>query len=285
MELENILKNIKLIVFDLDGTLLNSAGNIGERSKQMIKELKEWDVHFSFATGRLHSAITSFAEELDLKSPLISLDGCLIKSFPDNKLIFESNLKKKHVLKAIEFAENFLINIALCHGDAIYYTEYNSIIPRITDKFGARYEEVHSYNDCVDNTLEILFAGENNDLIKYVQRRMDFPYMFGLNSASFRSQRHEGIFFLEIRRKGSSKRTGVNRLLKYFKLNIHEAAVCGDWYNDISLFQTKALKVAVANAVSEIKGYSDIILDKSNNEDGIGDFLEMVLKAKKGSNA
>ena len=285
MELENILKNIKLIVFDLDGTLLNSAGNIGERSKQLIKELEGWDVHFSFATGRLHSAITYFAEELDLKSPLISLDGCLIKSFPDNKLIFESNLKKKHVLKAIEFAENFLINIALCHGDAIYYTEYNSIIPRITDKFGARYEEVHSYNDCVDNTLEILFAGENMDLIKYVQGRMDFPYMFGLNSASFRSQRHEGIYFLEIRRKGSSKRTGVNRLLKYFKLNIQEAAVCGDWYNDISLFQTKALKVAVANAVSEIKGYSDIILDKSNNEDGIGDFLEMVLKAKKGRNA
>ena len=117
--------------------------------------------------------------------------------------------------------------------------------------------------------------------MKYVQGKMDFPYMFGLSSASFRSQRHEGIYFLEIRRKGSSKRTGVNRLLKYFKLNINEAAVCGDWYNDISLFQTRALKVAVANAVPEIKTYSDIILEKSNDEDGIADFLEMVLNAKK----
>ena len=281
MELENKLKRIKLIVFDLDGTLLNSAGAVGERSKQLIKELDGWDVHFSFASGRLHSAIICFAEELNLKSPLISLDGCLIKSFPDNKLLFESNLKRNHVLKAIEYAENFLINVALCHGDAIYYTEYNSNIPRVTDKFGARYEKVHSYNDCLDNTLEILFAGENINQIKYVEGKMDFPYMFGLTSASFRSQRHEGVFFLEIRRKGSSKRTGVSRLLKYFKLNINEAAVCGDWYNDISLFQTRALKVAVANAVPEIKGYSDIILEKSNDEDGVGDFLEMVLKAKK----
>jgi len=281
MELENKLKRIKLIVFDLDGTLLNSIGAIGERSKQLIKELEGQDVHFSFASGRLHSAITSFAEELNLKSPLISLDGCLIKSFPDNNLIFESNLKRNHVLKALDYAENFHINVALCHGEAIYYTEYNSIIPRVTDKFGARYEKVHSYNDCLDNTLEILFAGENINLIKHVQGEMDFPYMFGLNSASFRSQRHEGIFFLEIRRKGSTKRTGVNRLLKYFKLNINEAAVCGDWYNDISLFQTNALKVAVANAVPEIKGYADIILEKSNDEDGVGDFLEMVLKAKK----
>ena len=281
MELDNKLKKIKLIVFDLDGTLLNSSGAIGERSKQLIKELEGLDVHFSFASGRLHSAITCFAEELNLKSPLISLDGCHIKSFPDNKLLFESNLKRNHVLKALDFAENFLINVALCHGDAIYYTEFNSIIPQITDKFGARYEKVQSYNDCLDNTLEILFAGENISLMKYVQGKMDFPYMFGLSSASFRSQRHEGIFFLEVRRKGSSKRTGVNRLLKYFNLNISEAAVCGDWYNDISLFQTRALKVAVANAIREIKEYSDIILDKSNDEDGTADFLEMVLKAKK----
>jgi Cof subfamily protein (haloacid dehalogenase superfamily) len=281
MELENKLKKIKLIVFDLDGTLLNRGGAIGERSKQLIKELEGWDVHFSFASGRLHSAITSFAEELNLKSPLISLDGCLIKSFPDNKLLFESNLKKNHVLKALDFADKFIINVALCHGDAINYTEYNSIIPQITDKFGARYEKVQSYNDCIDNTLEILFAGENFNLMRYVQGKMDFPNLFGLSSASFRSQRHEGVYFLEVRRKGSSKRTGVNRLLKYFNLNINEAAVCGDWYNDISLFQTRALKVAVANAVSEIKEYSDIILEKSNDEDGIADFLEMVLKAKK----
>jgi Cof subfamily protein (haloacid dehalogenase superfamily) len=281
MELEYKLKGIKLIVFDLDGTLLNRSGAIGDRSKQMIKDLERMYVHFSFASGRLHSAITNFAEELNLQSPLISLDGCLIKSYPDNKLLFESNLKRKHVLKAIEFAENFLINVALCHGDAIYYTEYNSIIPQITDKFGAHYEKVHSYEHCVDKTLEILFAGENFNLMKYVQRKMDFPYMFGLSSASFRSQRHEGIYYLEIRRKGSSKRTGVNRLLKYYKLNINEAAVCGDWYNDISLFQTKALKVSVANAVYEIKGYSDIILEKTNDEDGIADFLEMVINAKK----
>jgi Cof subfamily protein (haloacid dehalogenase superfamily) len=282
MVLENRLKRIKLIVFDLDGTLLNRSGEIGERSKQLIKELEKTGVHFSFATGRLHSAITSYAQELELKSPLISLDGCLIKSYPENTKLFESTLRKKHVEKAIEYAERYLINIALCHGDAIYFTEYNSIIPRITDKFGARYEEVHSYEDCMDNTLEILCAGENSNLIKYVQQRMDFPYMFGITSASFRSQKHEGIYFLEIRRKGSSKKTGVLRLLKHFKLNIHEAAVCGDWYNDISLFQTDALKVAVANAVHEIKELADIVLEKNNEEDGIAEFLEKVLKAKAG---
>jgi hydroxymethylpyrimidine pyrophosphatase-like HAD family hydrolase len=158
MNIEEKLKKLKLIVFDLDGTLLSDEGIVGDRTKTLIKELKKLDVSFSFATGRLHSAITALAGELNIKAPLISLDGSLIKSFPDNKVLYEYSLKKKHVLKAISFSEKCLLNIALCHGDAIYYTEQNSVIPRIMDKFGARYEEIPSYNGYIENTLEVVFA-------------------------------------------------------------------------------------------------------------------------------
>ena len=45
---------------------------------------------FTFATGRLHNSITEFAEILNLESPLISLDGAIIKSYPANEIIYES---------------------------------------------------------------------------------------------------------------------------------------------------------------------------------------------------
>ena len=67
------LKNLEFILFDLDGTLLNKYGEIGEKSKEYIHELKQMGVKFSFATGRLHNSITEYASELDLESPLISL--------------------------------------------------------------------------------------------------------------------------------------------------------------------------------------------------------------------
>jgi Cof subfamily protein (haloacid dehalogenase superfamily) len=282
MDVEEKLKNLKLIVFDLDGTLLSDDGTIGSNTKTLIKELKKLDVHFSFASGRLHSAITIIAGELNFKSPIISLDGSLIKSFPENKILFEYSLKKRHVLKAISYAEKCLLNIALCHGDAIFYTKQNSVIPQIMEKFGAKYKEISNYNEYLGNTLEIVFAGENRDAIKYVRGRMDIPYMFGVNTSYFKSHSSEGIYYLEVRRKGASKKTGIYHLLKYFKLKIEQAAVLGDWYNDIALFQTDALKVALANAVPEIKKYADIELSKSNNQDGTGEFLEMVLKAKVG---
>jgi len=282
MDIEERLKKLKLIVFDLDGTLLSDDGNIGDRTKTLIKELKKLDVSFSFATGRLHSAITALAAELNVKAPLISLDGSLIKSFPENKVLFEYSLKSKHVLKAISFAEKYLLNIALCHGDAIYYTEHNSVIPRIMDKFGAKYKEISDYDGYIENTLEVVFAGDNKEAIKHIHERMDIPYVFGVNTSYFKSQRNAGIYYLEVRRKGATKKTGVYHLLKHFKLKINQTAVVGDWYNDLALFQTDALKVALSNAVPEIKKYSDIELKKSNNEDGTGEFLEMVLKAKVG---
>lgn len=55
----------------------------------------------------------------------------------------------------------------------------------------------------------------------------------------------------------------------------------GDWYNDISMFETDALKVAVANAVPEIKRLADFITKNTNDNDAAADFLELVLKSKK----
>ena len=55
----------------------------------------------------------------------------------------------------------------------------------------------------------------------------------------------------------------------------------GIWYNDRSMFETKALKIAVANAVEKIKGMADYITERTNDEDAAAEFLAMLLKAKK----
>ena len=278
----DVLKKLKIVVFDLDGTLLADNGTIGEDTRALIKKLKEYDVRFTFATGRLHSAITYMAKDLELKVPLVSLDGSLIKSYPEGKTLFESFVKKRHVKKTLDYVKQYTLNIALCHADAIYYTEENYIITQLMEKFGARYEQVDSYEDYFDKTLEISIAGDNKNFMKYIWERMSFPYSFGLRSSYFKSHRHDNIYYVEIRKKNASKGSGMLRLLKYLKLKPGEAAVVGDWYNDISLFKTKAFKVALANAVPEIKRMADLITERSNNEDGTAEFLEKLLKAKRG---
>ncbi len=278
---KEILQNIKIIVSDLDGTILKDDGTIGDETKKLIKELRKYDVRFSFATGRLHSAVVDLAEELELRSPIISLDGCIIKSYPDGEILFESFLKEKYVKKAIEYANDYLLNIALCHADAIYFTEYNSVIPQLLRKYGAKYKEVTSYDDYLKDTLEIVFASDIKDSIEFVKDKFMFPFTFGCAVSFFRSHSNPGLYYLEIRKTGSTKGKALKRLLNFLKIKPQQAVVMGDWYNDISMFQTEAIKVAMANAIPELIRMADHVTEETNNNDGAAEFLEMLLMAKK----
>jgi len=273
------LKNIKLIVTDLDGTLLNSSNEIGFKSQKLIKSLLATGMRFSFATGRLHSAALQYAIQLGLKTPLITLDGSIIKTI-SGEIIFESYLSRKYVKKSISLADYNLVNIALCHADAIYYTEHSPLVPQLIDKFGANYVQVDSLDDYLDETLEVVFAGDYKDSLKFIEKKMTFPYAFGLNTSFYKSQRKGKYYFFEIRKHGSSKGIALKRLLKHLKIKITDVAVIGDWHNDRSLFETNALKIAVNNAVSEIKLKADYITNNDNEDDGVAEFIEMVLKAK-----
>lgn len=278
---KNILKKIDLIVFDLDGTLLNKYGEIGEKSIEYIAELKSMGVKFSFATGRLHNAITEYAQLLNLESPLISLDGAILKSYPKNQIIYESYIKKAYVNKAINMAENALLKVALSHDEAIYYTEENSLVPQLMEKYEAKFEQIDSYDQFISQALEIIICGDYKKAIKLIEEKMKFPSAFGLKTSFYKSMEHDGVYFLEIRNKKSSKGDGLIRLAKHLKTKIKHTAVMGDWYNDRSLFRTKALKIAVANAVTEIKLMADYITKKTNDEDATAEFMEMVIEAKK----
>ncbi|MCF8240413.1 MAG: HAD family hydrolase [Melioribacteraceae bacterium] len=275
------LKQLKVIVFDLDGTLLNDNGEIGEETIGLVKELRGMGMRFSFASGRLHSAIQSYAEELEINGPIISLDGSYIETFPKKEVIFKSFVSDRYVRKAIKLADRFLLKVALCQAEAIYYTENNSTIVDLLEKFGAEYKEVSSYENYLNSTLEIVITGDFKDSIKYVENKMMFPYSFGLNTSYYKSHKHGGIYYLEIRKQGTSKGTGLKRIARHLGVKVKETAVIGDWYNDRSLFETSALKIAVANAVPEIQRLADFTTKRTNNEDATAEFLKMVFDAKR----
>ena len=279
---EKLLKNLKLIVFDLDGTLLDDEGQIGNETKKLVCNLKDHDVQFTFATKRPQYSILQYAEELAVKTPLISLDGALIQSHPDKITIYESFVPEKYVRKAMNLAEKFSLKICLCLSDTIYYTKENSSIMNLLDKFGAVFKEISSYDDIISKTLEVVIAGEQPQVLGYVYGRLQFPKSFGLDTSFYRSDFHPEAYYLEIRKGGSSKGRSMKRLTKYLNISLKETAVLGDWYNDVSLFDTSALKIALANAVYEIKQLADFVTERTNNEDGAAEFLEMVFKNKKG---
>lgn len=278
---KNILRKIKLVVFDLDGTLVDDNDKIGDETNSLIKQLSSLGVKFSIATGRVLSAVTDHADALDIKIPLITLDGSLIQRYPGEKSVFESYVPARYVKRALKLADQFLLNIALCHDTAVYYTENNALVPALGNKLGAKFKQIISYDNYIEETLEVFMIGDFQKNIRHVANKMSFPYSFGIRSSYYKSQSQGGSYFLEIRKLGSNKGEGLRILLKHLKIKMKETAVLGDWYNDKSLFDSDALKIAVANAVPELKKMADIVTKKTNNEEGVAEFLKILLQAKK----
>lgn len=273
-------KDVKLILLDLDGTLLNEDGEIGEKSKKYSKLLCEKGVMVTFASGRMYSALKQYAEELDINGFVVCSDGAIIKRYPSGDILQKIALKPDIVKKGIELSNRHVVKMVMCTESEVLYTEHNEASVQLIDRFGAQYRLVDDYHQVGEDIIELVYVGENRQSLHEIKKHFSFPYSWGIRVTYSKSQSHYQ-YYLEIKRKNVSKARALKNLMKELRISIKDTVVVGDWYNDVELFKTKAIKVSLANAVPEIKFLSDIKLEQSNNQDGVGELLEMIYKQKR----
>ena len=78
----------KLIAIDLDGTLLNSYGEISEENKKAIKKAREKGIEVVLASGRMASSIKSFANEIGANNYVIAGNGALVIDVQNNEILY-----------------------------------------------------------------------------------------------------------------------------------------------------------------------------------------------------
>jgi len=274
-ELISRLRKIKLVVSDVDGTLTNSYDYLGKKTIEYVSKLKEKGVFFTFATQRMHSSIIEIAKQLNVEIPIITVNGALIQDLKGN-VLYKSVINPDYVRNAIFFADRYFVRIALCCTNEIVYTENNSVLSDFMRRIGTNYKLVHSYEPYVNDVLEIIMMGNDKNVIKYIQRKLNFPFKFYVSAKYFRGSSSQGIYNLEIKKSRINKKTAIKRLTKHLKLKKSQVAVIGDWYNDRELFEFGGTNIALKNSVAELKNLAHYVVDKDSEEDGVGEFLEIL---------
>lgn len=274
-EIKSRIKKVKLIVSDVDGTLVNNSNQIGELTKEIVPKLKKKGVVMSLASQRIYSSLVPIAANLDIEIPLISLNGALVKG-RSGEVLSKSVINPQKVAKAVSLARESLVRVALCHNDEIIYTDDNSVLKDFMSRVGTTYRLVDSYEPFMNDVLEIILMGNEKEAVKKIQRKMKFPFNFSLKLKYYRSNTMNKVYNLEILKKGVTKRTGLQVLSKHLGIKKNEVLVFGDWYNDRDLFDFGGFNVALNNAVPELKEKANYITEKTNDEDGVGDFLKLL---------
>jgi hypothetical protein len=274
------LRDVKLVVSDIDGTLVTSEREISDKLPSLLSKLKDKGVYFSIASQRVHSSIQPLAEKLKILIPFISLNGSLIQNISGSVILFKSILDTKVVDNAIRLAEKFFVKISLSYKDRIIYTEDNSTFKDFFPIPEAEYECIKNYDDYKNEILRIYLAGNVKEKTLKIKKKIKPFYNISLKADFFRSQSQRNLYKLEIYPSGISKRKAIGILAKHMNLKKNEIAVIGDWYNDVELFEFGAVNVTLQNGIMDLKKRADYISPYTNDEGGVEDFLNLLYNSK-----
>ncbi len=271
------LNEIKLLVIDIDGTLVDSEGRVGEKTLQFAKELKKLGILCTLSSARSFHFSSHIADELDIDIPFVTLDGSLIKDRKGGS-VYKAVIKDKLVKKAIVLSENNYGKVTMCDENNLFVTPRNSVVKEYT-KLSAPVKEVSDFSDITD-ILEVLIFCEDKASLRNIKDGFGYFDKRSISLSVTKSPRND-YYLLTIKKKGSDKLESVKRLVKHLGLSRKDIAVIGDWHNDMPLFEYGAYNIAVQNAIPELKRKADYVTSSTNDEDAVGEVLELVHNFKK----
>lgn len=260
----------KMVVMDMDDTLLRDDLSISDRTKEAIQKAQEKGIKIILASGRPTYAMTNYAKDLALHqygSYILSYNGGIITDCAKNEIIYQQALTKEQAHELYEISKEHNVHIHTYVGDDIITTkhnEYTDIEGRLT---GMKVIEVEDFRDAVqDHVVKVLML-EEPSYLKEVEKTLK-PW------AKERLSMHiSKPFFLEFTDKGIDKASSLEKLIQRLNISKEEVIAIGDSYNDLSMIHFAGLGVAMGNAPDDIKEVADHITD-SNTQDGVAKVIE-----------
>ncbi|MFB7138342.1 Cof-type HAD-IIB family hydrolase [Gottfriedia sp. NPDC056225] len=260
----------KMIVLDIDDTLLTDHHVISPRTKEALLKAQDIGVKVVLASGRPTFAMHKLAEELllhDYGSYVLSFNGGIITDYRTKNNVYECALTKDqaHELYEISKKHNVFVHTYI-ENDIITEqgNQYTDIEGELT---GMPIKEVSSFTGHVQKDVVKLLMLEDPEKLAQVEKILQ-KELEGKISV-MRSK----PFFLELTNIEVDKGKSLNHLIQILGIRQDEVIAVGDGYNDLPMIKFAGLGVAMGNAPEEIKQQADYVT-ATNNEDGVAQVVE-----------
>lgn len=258
------LKGIKLIVADLDGTLLKSDKSLDDNIKDVISGQ---DYKITIASGRSMVLVKKFISELNIDLPYITNNGAEIYqsnacvkqySIPDEEVRFILNLVQEFDLECHANAANCIYTMGKIDLILPFRKRFEGVLPIIDN---ASIHEV-----CANTINKIMCIDKDLDKVQ------EFANKINLYCEHVHCERAEGNAFVIVNRQ-ASKGKALKNLIELLHISSEEVIVFGDNYNDVSMFEAVKYSVCMENADKDVKDKATFIC-KSNDVNGVSNFIQ-----------
>ena len=249
----------KLVVIDVDGTLVDKHGNIAEEDKHAITRLLNSYVIVALSTGRVIQACLPIIDELNLNTFHIFFDGALIYNPKNIREIYVKEVESELVREAVEFSRKNNIYLELYSSEK-FFAERENWSDEVHRKF-FRVEPTFVNFDGIWARERILKAEvvvhNDEEAVKAKLFKDNFDSRFHFSVA--RSPAYPDIDFINILNRDASKGQALKELMSFWGHLPAEVIAIGDGLNDIPLLEEAGVSVAMGNAFPEVKQIADYI--------------------------
>ena len=266
----------KLLVMDVDGTLVDKEGNISTDDKEAIARARQLGIQISLSTGRAAQACLKILDQLSLDGYHMFFDGALVIEPRQGTEVYVQPIDSAVAKEAIEFARQNDIYLEFFSATH-YFTEYESRFSEIRRSFFGIEPTVVDFTDLWQQerfTKAQLMVSSPKEAAKAQKfyAHFDGRLRFSLS----RTPAYPDIDFVNVIDPRVSKGKALEALTSHLGIALDEVMAVGDGNNDIPLLTTAGLAVAMGDAPDEVKAVADYVtLDIDHN--GVAAAIEKFL--------
>jgi Cof subfamily protein (haloacid dehalogenase superfamily) len=283
----------KIVTVDLDGTLLNSAGEVSDYTKDIIQKSINRGTDVILASGRPINSVESIAYEIGSKNYLISGNGAIVYDIAKKEVIYDRFLNKEQVLNIVR----------ICEENSIYcnvYTEMEVIAKSLNYNVLFYYKEnarkaegkrtninivpnMYKYIEELsqERFLKVTVCDDNRMIFNSIIRKLklindidvlDVSHMSRKVIKDGTSQIPIEYYYTEITNKNVNKWTAIEFLLNKLHIQKEDVIGIGDNVNDKEMIENAGLGVAMGNSSPEMKAIADVVVS-DNNSEGVAEVI------------
>ena len=266
--------DIKLIAFDLDGTLLREDKSISRHNLAALEKAARMGIHIVPATGRILSVLPQPLQELDFIRYVICINGASVIDRQQMQEIYSAQIPLDRTLALIEFIRSLPADIIYdCYADDSGWTTRENFT--LADEYIPHMPMRELFNSTrkpVDDLIGFLrqrgkpvqkvqmyFREPGNRDAIIAQLQENFPDIQVSSSLSNN---------LELNWQDAGKHTALQVLCRQLGLTMDQVLALGDGSNDIGMLEAAGVGVAMANASQQVRRSADSVT-ADNESDGV----------------
>lgn len=262
------LSHIKMVVTDMDGTLLNSNHEVSEHFFELFEKLSAKGIHFVAASGRQYHSMLSKLENIKDDIIFIAENGALVKHKDDelSTTPLDQNLKAE-ILNSLQKIEN--VDAMLCGKYVSYFDRSSEQLLNLVKEYYSNYEVVDNFLDVKDEIVKVA-AFHPTSAEEFIHPRL-------AHLENRLKVKVSGQYWVDLNHIDAHKGNALKMVLNKFGLSANEVVAFGDYNNDLEMLELADYSFAMANAHPNVKKVAKYETS-SHNDFGVERILEKILE-------